>query len=210
MQRFEKHWFPEVPAKGQGYRCIRVNGLNPVDVTLQQAATRSGLTYGDLRLPQELTVWVDPSEVCYRLGESEGSYCTLATFPSEYSSASSSPSGSECSSPASSPPSTPSQDSKRRGGVLGNLSPLSFNTRQLSNRSHNTIQHQHQNDLKTRYGPGSVHQQPLASLRVKPLPRESFTNRQQWRCDGPPFHVPQTMYRNMNYNNRYYKNILRV
>lgn len=90
-QRFEKHWFPEVPAKGQGYRCIRVNGLSPVDMTLERAAVQCGLRYRDLRLPTELTVWVDPSEVCYRLGESEGSYCTLATFPSDSSSSSPSP-----------------------------------------------------------------------------------------------------------------------
>lgn len=55
-----------MPAKGQGYRCIRVNGLNPVDCTLEKAATKCGLNYSDLRLPTELTVWVDPSEVCYR------------------------------------------------------------------------------------------------------------------------------------------------
>lgn len=55
-----------MPAKGQGYRCIRVNGLNPVDCTLEQAASKCGLNYSDLRLPAELTVWVDPSEVCYR------------------------------------------------------------------------------------------------------------------------------------------------
>ena len=28
----------------------------------------------------ELTLWVDPKEVCYRFGESKGSYCTLALF----------------------------------------------------------------------------------------------------------------------------------
>lgn len=66
LYRFEKHWFPEVPAKGQGYRCIRVNGLSPVDMTLQKAAVQCGLRYRDLRLPTELTVWVDPNEVCYR------------------------------------------------------------------------------------------------------------------------------------------------
>lgn len=64
--RFEKHWFPDVPTKGQGYRCIRVNGISPVDLTLQLAASKCGLRYSDLHLPTELTVWVDPSEVCYR------------------------------------------------------------------------------------------------------------------------------------------------
>lgn len=64
--RFEKHWFPDLPSKGQGYRCIRVNCLNPVDFTLEMAASKCGLRYKDLKLPAELTVWVDPSEVCYR------------------------------------------------------------------------------------------------------------------------------------------------
>lgn len=45
-----------------------------------------------------------------RLGESEGSYCTLATFPSESSSSSSS----ENSSPSSTPPSTPLQEKQRK------------------------------------------------------------------------------------------------
>jgi protein Tob/BTG len=31
-------------------------------------------------LPVELTLWVDPKEVCCRFGESKGSYCTLASF----------------------------------------------------------------------------------------------------------------------------------
>lgn len=64
--RFEKHWFPNIPSKGQGYRCIRVNCVSPVDLTLQMAASKCGLAYSDLRLPTELTVWVDPNEVCYR------------------------------------------------------------------------------------------------------------------------------------------------
>ena len=64
--RFEKHWFPDLPSKGQGYRCIRVNGVSPVDLTLEMAAFKCGLRYKDLKLPTELTVWVDPNEVCYR------------------------------------------------------------------------------------------------------------------------------------------------
>lgn len=45
-----------------------------------------------------------------RLGESEGSYCTLATFPSESSSSSSS----ESSTPSTSPPTTPLQEKPRK------------------------------------------------------------------------------------------------
>lgn len=80
VKRFENHWFPEQPCKGQGYRCIRVNERDPRDATLERAAIACGLKYEDLKLPVELTLWVDPNEVCCRFGEHGGSYCTLASF----------------------------------------------------------------------------------------------------------------------------------
>ena len=79
-ERFKNHWFPDKPFKGQGYRCIRVNGHNRRDATLESAANAAGVKYEDLALPVELTLWVDPNEVCCRFGESKGSYCTLASF----------------------------------------------------------------------------------------------------------------------------------
>lgn len=79
-ERFKNHWFPDKPFKGQGYRCIRVNGHNRRDATLESAASAAGVKYEDLSLPVELTLWVDPNEVCCRFGESKGSYCTLASF----------------------------------------------------------------------------------------------------------------------------------
>lgn len=80
MERFKNHWFPDKPFKGQGYRCIRVNSHNRRDATLESAASAAGVKYEDLSLPIELTLWVDPNEVCCRFGESKGSYCTLASF----------------------------------------------------------------------------------------------------------------------------------
>lgn len=80
IERFENHWFPDQPCKGQGYRCIRVNERDRRDATLEAAATACGLKYEDLKLPVELTIWVDPNEVCCRFGEHKGSYCTLASF----------------------------------------------------------------------------------------------------------------------------------
>lgn len=80
MERFKNHWFPDKPFKGQGYRCIRVNGHNRRDKTIESAARAAGVKYEDLSLPVELTLWVDPNEVCCRFGESKGSYCTLASF----------------------------------------------------------------------------------------------------------------------------------
>ncbi|KAK3919586.1 Maternal B9.15 protein [Frankliniella fusca] len=83
MQRFENHWFPEKPCKGQGYRCIRVNECSRRDAILERAAIACGMKYEDLKLPVELTIWVDPKEVCCRFGEHKGSYCTLASFPGQ-------------------------------------------------------------------------------------------------------------------------------
>lgn len=79
-ERFENHWFPDQPCRGQGYRCIRVNERDPRDATLERAAVACGFKYEDLKLPVELTIWVDPNEVCCRFGEHGGSYCTLASF----------------------------------------------------------------------------------------------------------------------------------
>lgn len=78
-ERFENHWFPDQPCKGQGYRCIRVNERDR-DAILERAAIACGFKYEDLKLPVELTIWVDPNEVCCRFGEHRGSYCTLASF----------------------------------------------------------------------------------------------------------------------------------
>ncbi|XP_046676530.1 protein BTG3-like [Homalodisca vitripennis] len=79
-ERFENHWFPDFPQKGQGYRCIRVNELDRRDASLEKAARACGIKYEDMKLPVELTIWVDPNEVCCRFGENKGSYCTLASF----------------------------------------------------------------------------------------------------------------------------------
>jgi protein Tob/BTG len=66
VDRFKNHWYKDRPSKGQGYRCIRINPAEPVDPVLEKATTDSGLQYSDLNLPLELTLWVDPEEVCCR------------------------------------------------------------------------------------------------------------------------------------------------
>jgi len=49
-----------------------------MDPLIGRAANRIGLTSGQLfsLLPRELTLWVDPYEVSYRIGE-DGSICVL-------------------------------------------------------------------------------------------------------------------------------------
>ena len=66
IEKFKNHWYLDHPAKGQGYRCIRINDFEPIDPVLEKAASNSGLLYRDLQLPPELTLWVDPEDVCCR------------------------------------------------------------------------------------------------------------------------------------------------
>lgn len=74
--RYRDHWFPEKPFKGSGYRCIRINGK--FDPLIGQAGEQCGLKAKFLHeiFPSELTLWVDPLEVSYRIGEN-GSICVL-------------------------------------------------------------------------------------------------------------------------------------
>lgn len=68
FERYQNHWFPERPFRGSGYRCIRIN--HNVEPLLKRAADESGLGLNFLlNLPNELTIWVDPMEVSYRIGE---------------------------------------------------------------------------------------------------------------------------------------------
>ncbi|KAM5148280.1 protein BTG1-like [Mantella aurantiaca] len=73
---YRHHWFPQVPCKGSGYRCLRIN--HKMDPLIGSAAGHIGLSHQRLfeLLPSELTLWVDPFEVSYRIGE-DGSICVL-------------------------------------------------------------------------------------------------------------------------------------
>ncbi|KAJ9584813.1 hypothetical protein L9F63_020834 [Diploptera punctata] len=75
-RRYQEHWFPEKPTRGSGYRCIRINGK--MDPVIAQAGTAVGLpaSYLHTLFPSELTMWIDPAEVSYRIGEN-GSICVL-------------------------------------------------------------------------------------------------------------------------------------
>lgn len=74
---YRNHWFPDKPNKGSAYRCIRIANRE-MDPLIVKAGGRVGLSISDLlaMLPSELTLWVDPSEVSYRIGE-EGSIGVL-------------------------------------------------------------------------------------------------------------------------------------
>lgn len=68
--KFEGHWYPEKPYKGSAYRCVRCTP--PLDPTVFDTAARaSGMDLSDIQenIPQELSIWIDPGEVSYRMSE---------------------------------------------------------------------------------------------------------------------------------------------
>jgi len=81
-RQYEDFWFPESPNRGSAYRCIRIN-KDKMDPVIAKAAALCGLSCGLIRayLPDELTLWVDPAEVSYRIGEEDGSICVLYEGP---------------------------------------------------------------------------------------------------------------------------------
>ncbi|XP_074648514.1 protein Tob1-like [Tubulanus polymorphus] len=69
-KKFEGHWYPDKPLKGTAFRCIRVNG-EKIDAVIINAALACGIEIGEITgyLPDDLTLWIDPNEVSYRIGE---------------------------------------------------------------------------------------------------------------------------------------------
>lgn len=68
-RKYEGHWYPDQPYKGSGFRCLHVG--ERVEPLVEEAARESGLVVSDIRahLPAELSVWIDPFEVSYQIGE---------------------------------------------------------------------------------------------------------------------------------------------
>lgn len=68
--KFQGHWYPERPTKGSAYRSIRIS-KEKVDKVLVNAAIDVGLDLQEIldTLPNDLTIWIDPGEVSYRIGE---------------------------------------------------------------------------------------------------------------------------------------------
>jgi len=67
---YKDHWFPAVPDRGSGYRCIRINSqvMDPLIYSVVQETGISNINLQKL-FPDELTMWVDPKTVSYRIGE---------------------------------------------------------------------------------------------------------------------------------------------
>ena len=76
MERYKNHWNPSNPTQGSAYRCIRINGSR-LDPVVREAAKVTGLSNISEYLPSQLTLWIDPSDVSYRIGE-DGSICSCS------------------------------------------------------------------------------------------------------------------------------------
>ena len=72
--KFLRHWDTENPTKGSGFRCLRTNEIQ-MDPLIKGSAEWSGINHTLLRssMPSEITIWTDPGEVSYRMGEEEES-----------------------------------------------------------------------------------------------------------------------------------------
>jgi protein Tob/BTG len=68
--KFQEHWYPERPTQGSAYRSIRIS-KEKVDKILINAAINVGLNLQEIldSLPNDLTIWIDPGEVSYRIDE---------------------------------------------------------------------------------------------------------------------------------------------
>ncbi|XP_010862002.1 protein BTG4 [Esox lucius] len=75
FENYKAHWYPQMPVKGQAYRCLRMNKAQRKDPVLESACVRSAVSYECLGLPLEITIWVDPGEVSCRYGEHSIPFC---------------------------------------------------------------------------------------------------------------------------------------
>ncbi|KAM7140330.1 LOW QUALITY PROTEIN: protein BTG4-like [Molossus nigricans] len=79
FETYRSHWHSDCPSKGQAFRCIRINNNQNKDPLLQRACAQSNVDFSHLGLPREMTIWVDPFEVCCRYGEKNHPF-TVASF----------------------------------------------------------------------------------------------------------------------------------
>ncbi|KAF8793126.1 protein BTG2-like [Argiope bruennichi] len=70
LKHISEHWYPQNSQQGSGYRCIRIQSLK-IDPIVLKAARACGFNnkiFSDI-FPEDFTLWIDPYDVCYRIGE---------------------------------------------------------------------------------------------------------------------------------------------
>ncbi|CAF4536111.1 unnamed protein product, partial [Rotaria socialis] len=88
LQRYQGHWYPDKPAKGQAYRSLEFNEENDYcDLIVSQICNDLGFAPNLLGIRHELILWIDPYEVTIRLGNhafpKENQQLVVAKFDTE-------------------------------------------------------------------------------------------------------------------------------
>lgn len=80
IARFENHWHPNKPLKGNAFRYINIE-MTGIDPVLLKATKASGISPSVLLeiFPGGLALWIDPGEVPCRIGK--GSICHFIVTP---------------------------------------------------------------------------------------------------------------------------------
>lgn len=69
IDRYRNHWNTYNPDQGSAFRSITIKHqcLDPI---IEKAYVNSNLSVDKVKLsfPKELTIWIDPRNVCYRIG----------------------------------------------------------------------------------------------------------------------------------------------
>ena len=80
ITKFQNHWHPSKPLKGNAFRCLNID-TTAIDPVLLTATKASGILPTVLLevFPGGLALWVDPGEVSCRIGK--GSICPLYGGP---------------------------------------------------------------------------------------------------------------------------------
>jgi protein Tob/BTG len=178
-RRYRDHWFPEKPFKGSGYRCIRINGK--MDPVIAQAAETCGLAANLIHstFPSELTMWIDPLEVSYRIGEN-GSICVL------YEHKANKKEGSDAQQPEAWRPTTSNSTSSTATVVVSNASGTGSGNNTVDN---GTLQQQKRTPS------------PLSS------PTKLKTTQQQQQTTSSSFSSPSSPFHNNQLNNHHHHNL---
>lgn len=81
--KFKGHWYPKSPDRGTAFRCLEIRD-SVFDPVIVQAARVSGISLEEIKaqLPDSFFLWMDPYEVCYRIGD-QGSLSVLKRFSPE-------------------------------------------------------------------------------------------------------------------------------
>lgn len=68
-ERFAPSWRPDAPLHGSANRCIRID-YGRIDSVIMDAAEKAEISkFISKILPSDLTIWVDPQDVSYRMND---------------------------------------------------------------------------------------------------------------------------------------------